>query len=107
MPNEVFLSHSHLDHEFSTSLVEVLRRHAIPVWFSPTNIIGAKQWHDEIGTALAQCDWFAVVLSSASIQSVWVKRELLFALNDSRYADRIVPILYQPCDFAQLSWALP
>jgi len=31
---------------------------------------------------------------------------LLFALNDQRYENRIVPLLYQDCDYDQLSWTL-
>lgn len=34
------------------------------------------------------------------------QRELLFALQDDRYENRIVPILYQPCNLARLSWTL-
>jgi hypothetical protein len=74
-------------------MAEVLRHHGIPVWYSETNIVGAQQWHDEIGAALRRCD-------------IWVKREVLFSLNDHRYAERIIPILYQPCDYDQLSWTL-
>jgi hypothetical protein len=69
-PNEVFLSHASQDHEFVTVLAEVLRRHGIPVWYSRTDIIGSKVWHDEIGAALNRCDWFVVVLSPASIVSM-------------------------------------
>src|SRR5437588_118416 len=106
LPNEVFLSHSNLDQPFATSIVEVMRRHGIPVWHSRTNIIGAQQWHDEIGAALKRCDWFVVLLSPDSVTSVWVKREVLFALKDNRYTDRIVPVKYKPCDSDQLSWTL-
>ena len=56
MPDEVFLSHSSLDQPFVTSLIEVLRRHGVPVWDSRTNIVGAQQWIDEIGSALVRCD---------------------------------------------------
>ncbi|HMF55019.1 MAG TPA: toll/interleukin-1 receptor domain-containing protein [Pyrinomonadaceae bacterium] len=105
-PNEVFLSHSSLDEPFVSTLADVMRRHGIPVWYSQTNIIGAQQWHDEIGAALKRCDWFVLILSPNSVKSLWVKREILFALNDNRYADKIVPLLYQPCDFDQLSWTL-
>jgi hypothetical protein len=106
LPNEVFLSHSNLDRLFATTVVEMMRRHGIPVWYSQTNIIGAQQWHDEIGAALKRCDWFVLVLSPNSVKSIWVKRELLFALNDNRYAEKIIPLVYQPCDFTQLSWIL-
>ncbi|MGI9066315.1 MAG: toll/interleukin-1 receptor domain-containing protein [Pyrinomonadaceae bacterium] len=106
LPNEVFLSHSSLDRHFATEIAGVLRQHGIPIWFSEINIIGAQQWHDEIGAALKRCDWLVVLLSPNSVESIWVKREVLFALNDRRYAERIVPVLYQPCDYDQLSWTL-
>jgi hypothetical protein len=106
LPNEVFLSHSDQDREFATSIIEMLRRRGIPVWYSRTNILGAQQWHDEIGAALQRCDWFAVILSPNSVESQWVKRELLYALQQSRFENKIIPILYQPCDYNRLSWTL-
>lgn len=56
-PNEVFLSHSSLDRPFVTGLAELLRQHGVPVWYSQSNILGAQQWHDEIGAALKRCDF--------------------------------------------------
>jgi len=106
LPQEAFLSHSSRDRSFVDKLVRVLRAHGVPVWHSSTNIVGAKQWHDEIGKALARCDWFVLVLSPHSVTSKWVKRELLYALNDSRYESRIVPLLYMSCKYATLSWTL-
>lgn len=105
-PNEVFLSHSSLDRPFVNSLVEMLRRHGVPVWYSRTDIVGSQQWIDEIGNALKRCDWFAVVLSPNSVGSMWVKRELSYALTDNRYENTIVPLLHQPCDYEQLNWAI-
>jgi hypothetical protein len=46
-PREVFLSHSALDRPFAAGVADVLRRHAVPVWYSETNILGAQQWHHE------------------------------------------------------------
>jgi hypothetical protein len=106
-PNEAFLSHSSLDQDFVTNLATVLCRHGIPLWYSQTNIMGAQQWHDEIGAALRRCDWFLLVLSPNSVASMWVKRELIFALQQNRFENRIVPLLYQPCNFDSLSWVLP
>jgi hypothetical protein len=31
----------------------------------------------------------------------------LYALNQDRYNERIIPLLRKPCDYAQLSWTLP
>jgi TIR domain-containing protein len=106
LPNEVFLSHSSLDRQFASDLSAVIRRHGVPVWYSQTNILGAQQWQDEIGDALQRCDWFAVILSPQSADSMWVKRELSYALQQNRFENRIVPIAYQQSDFERLSWTL-
>ena len=106
MPEEIFLSHSSQDASFATRLAEVIRRHGVPVWYSPTNITGAQQWHDEIGSALKRCDWFVLVLSPAAVESMWVKRELLYVLQQERYGRKIVPVLYESCDYERLSWVL-
>ena len=107
MPTEVFVSHSHKDQAFVEWLVGVLRRHRIPVWYSDTDIQGAQQWHDEIGAALQCCDWFIVVLSPDAVASRWVKRELLYALQQDRFEGRIAPLLHRACAYDQLSWTLP
>ena len=78
LPAEVFLSHSSQDREMASRVAETLRAHGVPVWFSESNILGAQQWHDEIGAALVRCDWFIVLLSPDAVSSNWVKRELLF-----------------------------
>jgi hypothetical protein len=106
LPNEVFLSHSSLDRQFANDLAAVIRRHGIPVWYSQTNILGAQQWQDEIGAALQRCDWFAIILSPQSAGSIWVKRELSYALQQNRFENKIVPIAYQPSDYERLSWTL-
>ena len=52
VPTEVFLSHSSNDRIFVERLADVLRAHGVPYWYSETNIVGARMWHDEIGAAL-------------------------------------------------------
>ena len=107
LPNELFLSHSNQNRDFADTLADVLRRRGVQVGYSQINIIGAQQWHDEIGEALRRCDWFAVVLSEPSVESEWVKHELMRALRDNRFKNKIIPMLYEPCDFERLSWILP
>ena len=38
--------------------------------------------------------------------SKWVKRELLFSLQQDRFDGRIAPILYRSCNHDDLSWTL-
>lgn len=106
LPSEAFLSHSSANRVFVERLCRELHRHGIRFWYSTRNIAGAQQWHDEIGAALSRCDWFVLVLSPESVKSKWVKHELLFALNDSRYERRIVPCVLKKCDSNRLSWTL-
>lgn len=106
-PREIFLSHSSRDLSFAAEVVETLRHHGLETWFSPKHIVGAQQWHDEIGRALNRYDWFLVILSPHAVRSQWGKRELQFALSSKRYEGRIVPLLLQNCRYQNLSWALP
>lgn len=106
LPKEIFLSHSDQDRQFVERLVSVMRRHGLPVWYSRTDVLGGQQWHDEIGEALRRCDWFVLVLSPSALESMWVKREMNFALNQNRFENKIVPLLYQHCAYEQLSWTL-
>jgi len=52
LPQQVFLSHASEDAAFAVQIFQLLRDSGIPVWFSRTKILGAQQWHDEIGKAL-------------------------------------------------------
>lgn len=86
------------------NLATVLARHGVPPFFSPVNIMGAQQWQDEILGALQRCDWFVVILSPNAINSMWVKREVAYALQDRRYENRIVPVKYIDCPLESLRW---
>jgi hypothetical protein len=103
-PAEVFLSHASQDHEMAVRIAHALREHGIPTFFSPSNLIGAQQWQQEILGALKRCDWFVVLLSPDAVESMWVKRETALALDDRRYEDKIVPVSYKPCDLGPLEW---
>jgi hypothetical protein len=106
-PAEVFLSHSARDKRFLKRLADVLRRHGVSAWFSEHGIRGASQWHDEIGAALARCDWMIIILSPAAIASRWVKREVTYAVEEPRFDGRIVPLRISACSAKGLSWVLP
>jgi len=106
LPKEVFLSHSSKNTDVAVSVAGTLRNHGVPVWFSPTSILSAQQWHDEIGKALRRCDWFIVLLSRAAVESQWVKSELVYALRHNQYNDHILPVMIEACDYEELSWTL-
>jgi TIR domain len=105
-PNEVFLSHSSRNGAFTSRLAKTFSAYGVDSFFSKRSIRGAQQWHAEIGAALKRCDWFLVVLSPQSVTSEWVNRELVYALQERRYQNRIIPVLYKQCNPDDLSWVL-
>lgn len=106
LPAEVFLSHATADRASADLIGEVLERHGVRYWYSRRNIRAAQQWHDEIGEALARCDWLIVLISDTSVRSRWVKREVLYSLDDDRYEDHVLPIRIDDADHRGLSWTL-
>jgi TIR domain-containing protein len=102
----IFLSHSDRNRRVALRIAQVLRGHGVDVWFSRHELRGSQQWHDEIGTVLGRCNWFVLLLSRHSVRSLWVKRELTYALRQRRYQGRIVPVLLERCDWERLSWTL-
>lgn len=76
-----FLSHSHEDEEFAHKLAAKLRREGIRVWFAPEDIRPGEKIHDQIKKAIATFDKLILVLSASSMQSNWVKTEILAALK--------------------------
>jgi len=105
-PKEIFLSHSSKDKVKLLEIAETIRKHGLPVWYSEINILGAQQWQDEIGSALKRCDWFILLLSKESIKSIWVKRELSYALSHNQYEEHILPIILEDCNHDDLSWTI-
>lgn len=105
-PAEVFLSHSSRDLSFASRLAHAISAVGVPVFFSKKSIRGAQEWHDQIGKALKRCKWFVLLLSPHSVKSKWVKHELLYALKENRFREKIVPCLYKDCKPDNLSWTL-
>ena len=103
---KVFISHSAQDRAFVVRLTRALQRHGVRYWYSAQHIKAAQEWHDAIGRALEECNWFVVVLTPAAVRSIWVKRELAFVLRQRRYNERIIPVLLKSCEFQNLSWTL-
>ena len=84
----------------------VLKRHGVRVWCAPSQIRGSQQWIDEIGKALARCDWFLAVLTPHAVKSIWVKREIDYAVIHPRFNNRIIPILLRRCFYSRVHWTL-
>ena len=45
-----------------------------------------------------------VLLSPQAVDSMWVRREVAFALYEKRYHERIIPLTYKPCNMTPVEW---
>jgi molecular chaperone DnaK len=94
----VFISHSSEDHEFiERELLPLLKQHGLTPWYSRESINASKVWHNVIGEALKECEYFLLVMTQRSVDSKWVKHELGWWIR--KHEDKnIVPVLLEYCD---------
>jgi hypothetical protein len=82
---KIFLSHTtgdkrdyHLAHQLAASLQE----RGAQVWIAPDSIPGGESWQEHIiSGVLKECSHFLVILSSESIHSDWVLKEIDIAIQ--------------------------
>ena len=103
-PRQVFLSHAHQDGEFARRLAQDLRDAGLVVWMTPDSIQPGEQWVSAIDRGLKESGLFVVVLSPDAVRSKWVRSETQWALQTEQKGEAtLVPVLFKPCDVAQLS----
>ena len=95
-----FLSHSAKDEDFAQKLAARLRQEGVPLWYAPEDIQPGEKIYDQVKDAISSFDRLLVVLSSASMNSEWVKTELANALSRERREGRRVlfPVSLVPID---------
>jgi hypothetical protein len=92
------LSHSSKDKFFVRELAERLEANGVTVWLDEAEIRIGDSLVDRIGGAIDSADFIAVVLSTNSVDSAWVQKELQLALQ-RELADpaiKVLPLLLEP-----------
>jgi tetratricopeptide (TPR) repeat protein len=93
----LFISHASADDAFVTDLRKALEDLKIPVWVDSRSLLPGGKLAPEIEKAIRDAESFLVVLSPATVNSPWVRREIAQALEveHSRKADgyRVIPLL--------------
>ncbi|WP_397533736.1 toll/interleukin-1 receptor domain-containing protein [Roseateles sp.] len=79
--SSVFLSHSHADKPFARKLAADLRLAGHAVWIDEAEINIGDSLVLKIREGLDQVDFVAAIISSHSVNSEWVTRELDIASN--------------------------
>ena len=93
--SSLFISYSHSDGAFARKLASDLRDHGHTVWIDEAKILVGDSFIDRITEAIETVEFFATILSVASIDSSWAKKELDLAMNREIGEKRVfvLPIL--------------
>lgn len=92
----VFLSHSSKDHELVVDhLKPALEAAGLRAWCSSSDLRASDNWEQQIRAALANADWFLVIVTPAAIQSEWVRAETHWAVE--HMPTHVVPLLGALC----------
>ncbi len=92
---KAFICYSSQDKPFAYDLAINLRRCGIKVWFDSWEIKVGDSLHDKISQGLDSSDYLIAVISTFSIKSDWVKRELNSALATelARKVKKVLPVV--------------
>jgi hypothetical protein len=96
----IFLSHSSKDKFFVRELAERLKSYGIRVWLDEAELKIGDSLTQKIAQAIDEMDFVGVILSSNSVNSEWVQRELQVASQKELSKRKVVvlPILLEPVE---------
>ncbi len=99
----IFISHSSKDKQFARMLTNHLSEYGIEVWLDETELLLGDFLTERIRDAIEQVDYLAIILSSYSLRSDWVRKELEIALEKEKQlrSTLVVPILLDNIDIPQ------
>ncbi len=100
MTVSIFLSHNVNDKPFVRNLARDLENHGVKYWLDEAEIKVGDSLIEKIRSGLDEVDYVIVILSSNSIASSWVQREMDVAMNQEINGKRVkvLPIMYQKCE---------
>ncbi|MDH5652629.1 MAG: toll/interleukin-1 receptor domain-containing protein [Gammaproteobacteria bacterium] len=98
--SSIFLSHSHADKPLARRLAADLRAAGHSVWIDEAEIEIGDSLIGKIREGLDQVEYVAALISSASVNSEWVNKELEIASNREIDEKRVVvlPLLIEKVD---------
>lgn len=85
----VFISYSSKDTEIVNEVVNMLETSGISYWKAPEMIPAGSNYAKEIPRVICECDIFLLIISEDSQRSIWVEKEIDFAINNRKV---IVPL---------------
>jgi len=98
------MCHSSKDKPFVRKVAEFLKKAGYKIWLDEAEIHIGESLMEKIGNAIDETDFFAIVLSKASVRSEWVKKELQAAMQKELKEKRVMvlPLLCEPLDLKEI-----
>jgi tetratricopeptide (TPR) repeat protein len=96
LTNLIFISYSQKDRTFVEELVKDLKLRAFDIWIDQYEIIPGQFIRKAIEDAIKRIDIFLLILSSNSVRSEWVQRELDMIIGRERNV--LIPIIIEECE---------
>jgi tetratricopeptide (TPR) repeat protein len=93
--SKLFMSYAHADGDVVTALSKELQEAGHEVWIDTQGIAGGTLWGSEIAKAIIACDVLVLFLSSRSVGSDYVRREVDIAFHEKR---KILPVMLEKVD---------
>lgn len=92
MKYDVFISYARKDFDEVNSFVEMLKERIpqLTYWFDITGIESGDEFDEKINAAIDNSSCVLVALSDNSLQSKWVKDEVMYARNTDK---KVIPLL--------------
>jgi hypothetical protein len=91
----IFISYSRHDSDFARTLEVRLSDHGCNVWLDTEKLHLGQLWREEIVQAISDCDSFVILLSTRSIHSENVVKELSLAESSGK---KILPVMIEQVD---------
>lgn len=98
--SHVFISYSRQDIDFARYVRAMLENQGFWVWMDEKRLSAGMDWWDEIEANIDSCSAFIVVMSPDSRKSVFVRNEILRALDQNK---TLFPVLFRGQHFGMLA----
>lgn len=93
---QIFISHSHNDEIFARKVASLLQDQGLDVWEASNEIFPGDNWAAKISRGLQESNAMVVLLTPESLKSIWVQRDVEYALGAQEYSERLIPVLVDP-----------
>ncbi len=100
LPQRVFLSHNWNDRGIARKLAKDLNDRGIGTWLDEAEIKIGDSLIEKIRAGIDTVEYLLVLLSDASVNSEWVKKEVDIAMNQEIEGKKVkvLPVLLESCD---------